>query len=146
MSTFDTPNEAWLPQRRDQRVSIAPILIGVVLAAAVIVARSPVAAWLRGFLSKQPGAVNKRGLGLLDSGRSPAQIRHILLGRGKSAIAAAFGAPRTAGGSRAGSGNFWNADTWYYPIDSISRTAMSVRFESGIAREVEFFDAPQFDA
>ena len=39
--------------------------------------------------------------------------------------------------------NFWNADTWYYPLDSRSHTAMAVKFENGIARQVEFFGVPQ---
>jgi hypothetical protein len=73
-------------------------------------------------------------------------IRQRLLGRRKSAVAAALGPPRTAvlppGMQPAGDRPvYWHANTWYYAI-AASKTAMAVRFAEGIAREIEFFDAP----
>jgi hypothetical protein len=131
-----------------RRMPLAPLLVGGVVAAVVLALRSPVAAWIKGFLSEVPRPCDFTGMSLLDRGLAPQALRSSLLGRGKSAVAATCGAPRTAAGAsgKVGIGrqpNFWSADTWYYPIDSSAQTAMAVRFENGIARAVEFFDTPR---
>jgi len=146
-----------VPLPDNRRPALAPILIGGVVAIAVLALRSPIAAWIKGFLSPREEPADLTGNSLLDRDLSPSALRRAILGKGKTAVAAACGAPRTAAGGSAGSSgkvviggarggrapNFWNADTWYYPLDSRTQTAMAVRFENGIARQIEFFAAPK---
>ncbi len=132
-----------------RRPPIAPVLIGGVVAVVLFTLRSPVAAWIKGFLSHPAEPTNLTGTSLLNRNVSPCVVRNSILGRGKSAVAACCGAPRTAAGAAGkvviGSRrpNYWNADTWYYPINARTQTAIAVKFENGIAREVEFFGVPQ---
>ena len=136
---------------RPRGAVIVPLIVGGVVGAVVLAMRSPIAAWIRGFLSDIPGPSDLSGSSLLDRGLAPAALRGKLVGRGKSTVAATCGAPRTAAGGSAGKilvgrkrrEDFWQADTWYYPLDSRSQTAMAIRFEKGIARNIEFFDAPR---
>jgi hypothetical protein len=135
---------------RSRGAVILPLMLGGIVGAVVLAMRSPFASWLRGFFSDIPGPADLTGTSLLDRGLAPAALRNKLVGRGKSTAAAACGAPRTAAGSagkvvigRNRRADFWQADTWYYPLDSQSQTAMAIRFERGIARNVEFFDAPR---
>ena len=137
------------PDRRSR--SLAPLIISGVAAMVVAAWRSPVGAWLRGFLSEVPRPRPGNGTALMDTGLSPADLRDAIVGRGKSAIAALFGVPRTAAGAArplnlGRHADFWSANTWYYPIDSRTRTAMAVHFQKGIARDVEFFDSPMGQA
>jgi hypothetical protein len=37
---------------------------------------------------------------------------------------------------------FWQADTWYYPIDGRTKSAMAIRFTGNVAAEVEFLTVP----
>jgi hypothetical protein len=132
---------------RPRAAVIVPLIVGAV----IVAMRSPIAAWIRGFLSDIPRPADLTGTSLLDRGLAPAALRSKLVGRGKTSVAATCGAPRTAAGGNAGKvvlgarrkRDFWQADTWYYPLDSRSQTAMAIRFEKGIARNVEFFDAPR---
>ena len=134
--------------------SIAPILVGGIIAAVALAARSPLVAWLRGFLSAARERCASGGLSQGHGGhvdglcldRPLWAIRQRLLGRRKSSVAAALGPPRTAvlptgvvpAGNRP---SYWHADTWYYPVPT-SQAAMAVKFAAGIARDVVFFEAP----
>jgi hypothetical protein len=57
-------------------------------------------------------------------------------------VQSVFGPPRAAGGVPAVPGQgrqaYWDADTWYYALDPDRKTAMAIRFENGVAREVDF--------
>ena len=133
------------PSERSRRL-IAPLIVGGVIAAVLLAMRTPIVAWIRGFLSSMPSLSQRRAIALLDQGLSPESIRDAIVGRGKSAVASHFGRPRTAAADsfrQIRSRDFWNADTWYYPIDTRTQTAMAVRFERGIARTIEFFEMPR---
>ncbi len=136
---FDAP---WSHARRHGPV-LAPALISGLIAVVMVAMRTPLVAWLRGFLSELPQPRKTGGTELLDRGLPIDLIRDAILGRGKSAVAAVFGAPRTAANQRRSPRpDFWSADTWYYPIDTQHQTAMAVRFDRGIARHVDFFRTP----
>ena len=136
---------------RPRTAMIVPLIVGGLVGAVVLAMRSPLASWIRGFVSDIPGSGDLTGSSLLDSGLAPTLLRNKLVGRGKTSVAQTCGAPRTAAGGTAGQilmgknrrADFWKADTWYYPLDSQSQTAMAIRFEKGIARNVEFFEAPR---
>ena len=107
-------------------------------------------AWLRGFLSISRQQLQRDAIGRrLDSGWSLLRLRESILGRHKSLLLARYGAPSAAavdeliltGGDARGPA-LLRADVWYYVLSPAERSAMSVRFENGIASEVEFFDAP----
>jgi hypothetical protein len=69
---------------------------------------------------------------------SLASLRETILGNRKQTIAAALGAPRTALATEPGDG-YLHCNLWYYPLCREARWCMAVRFDSGIARRVEFF-------
>ena len=125
----------------------APLIVGGVIAVVFLALRSPVASWIRGFLSDVPEPADFTGMSLLDRGIAPQSLRRTIVGRGKSGVAAVLGAPRTAAGARGKvmrkQPNFWNADTWYYPLDSRAQIAMAIRFRRGIAQDVAFLEAPK---
>jgi hypothetical protein len=127
---------------------LAPILIGTALAAVALAGRTKIGAWLRGFLTAGDIATRDglRRRAQVD-GLSRPQVRAALLGRTKAQVAAGFGPPATAVITRfnagaVGQAAFWRADTWYYAVDSASQTAMAIRFDQDIAREVDFFESP----
>lgn len=127
--------------------SLAGLALAGGLAAMLVGLSRPMRAWLRGFLGGWPRPRSIAPQALLQLGLSPEMLRRSMVGRGKSAIAAVLGVPRTAavsagriaGGTKA---SFWSADTWYYAVDARTQTAMAVRFRGDIAREVEFFQTP----
>jgi len=137
---------------RSRRPMLAPLLIGVALAAVTLAGQSKVGAWLRGFLSVPRRRPPRDGVMRLTDAGFPLQgIRDRILGHRKASVVANFGPPRTAVAagpspiSLANQGAFWHADTWYYPVDAATQTAMAVTFVADVARDVEFFDAPGSD-
>ena len=72
-------------------------------------------------------------------------LHDAILGNSKEAVAAVFGPPPTAvtpeGSSSGRAPSYWQADTWYYPLDPREKRAMAVRFERGVAKDVEFIHA-----
>src|SRR5262245_798225 len=107
-------------------------------------------AWVRGFLSISRQQLQRDAIGRrLDGGWSLVRLRDSILGRHKSQLLTRYGAPCAAavdqlivsGGAARGVA-LLRADVWYYVLNPAERSAMSVRFEAGVAREVEFFDAP----
>src|SRR5438046_1116724 len=120
---FESTGEDWPDYTRRPRANIAPLLVGGFFAAVALVMQSPMAAWVRGFLSARP----PRGQGVrpIDSTRPLWLVRESIIGRPKAAVAAAYGHPRTAliDGSLVQGGNaFWRSDAWYYALDSHTRT------------------------
>jgi hypothetical protein len=135
----DWPGDAGRPVR--PRRDLGPLIVTSVVAAWMFALNTPFGAWLRGFLSRRRKIATAGGTSLLDQGLPLQLIRDSVVGRGKSAVAEIFGIPRTAaGGAPQKRRDFWSADTWYYPIDTRSQTAMAVRFVKGIARDVDFFE------
>jgi hypothetical protein len=133
------------PPARARARAITPLALAG--AALILLMRSPLGQFLHGFFSRRPLPAPDSKL-LMDSGLPPALLRDSILGHGKTTVAAFCGVPPTAAPPRAHrfgriAPSFWQADTWYYPIDSRSQTAMAVRFERHIARDVEFFESPQ---
>jgi hypothetical protein len=144
LSSYD--DSSWASQSpRRRRQPIIPIIMTGLIAAVLFARNSPLVSWLRGFFSEIPEPAKGGGTSLLDRGVPLPLIRDSILGRGKSAVAALYGTPRTAAekSARKKRNDFWNANTWYYPIETRSQTAMAVRFEKGLARKVDFFEAPR---
>jgi hypothetical protein len=75
--------------------------------------------------------------------RGPDELRTAILGNTKTAVASIFGPPRVAtfSGSTA-SGNYLEADTWYYAMPAGDRIGMVIQFDDDRAENVEFFHAP----
>jgi hypothetical protein len=156
MSFFPTADDWFTPSPGSQgharraRSALVPLLVGGALTVVALAGRSRMGAWLRGFFSvRRPlptqGELTRR----LEEGLPLPLLRDLLLGRRKVAVAELVGPPRTAVMTRpstgpVGQGAFWLADVWYYAIEPASQTAMAVTFdEAGVAREVDFFDAPR---
>ena len=75
--------------------------------------------------------------------QSPGLLRASIVGASKQMVQSVFGPPRAAAGGVAavpGEGRqaYWDADTWYYALDPKRKTAMAIRFENGVARDVDF--------
>ena len=147
MSDFSTADNVFEPAPRRGGPVLAPLVIGGALALVALAGHSRLGQWLRGFFSAGDTMTRDRLRRELHSHVPPSQLREILLGQSKSFVAARFGPPRTAvmsngGGAAVAQTAFWRADTWYYAVDPASQTAMAVIFKNGIARAVEFFEAP----
>jgi hypothetical protein len=71
-------------------------------------------------------------------------LAEAIVGSSKSAIASVFGPPRSSVVMQGGSGaNFWQADTWYYPLPKSGPLAMAIEFTGDDASRVEFLRAPE---
>jgi hypothetical protein len=82
------------------------------------------------------------------------EVRLAIVGRNRRQIAKALGTPPTAcvgfgtvvgggsGGKAADVVTFWQATTWYYPLDVERQQAIAIRFEGNRAREVDFIGVP----
>lgn len=60
-----------------------------------------------------------------------------IVGTGRGELAKRFGPPVTASG-----GDFWQAETWYYPVDREHHTGLAIRFNQHVAEDVEFIRPP----
>jgi hypothetical protein len=117
-----------------------PLLVGGLVTAVLASRRASVRGWFERKLA-QPSRGHRSNP---SSPSALARLRDAILGNNKSAVAAVFGAPpATAGGFL--SGNYHQADTWYYPLDKVEKSAMVIEFENGIAREAQFFLGPGLD-
>jgi hypothetical protein len=66
-------------------------------------------------------------------------FRRAIVGADKGTIAAALGPPPAT----VGAGNPWSDDTWYYPLDRITRLALAIEFHDGVARQTELLRSPR---
>ena len=118
-----------------RKVLWIPLLVGGLLTAVLASRRASLRSWLDRNSPRSSGRSNPSSLALL---------RDAILGNKKSAVAAVFGAPpATAGGFI--TGHYHQADTWYYPLDKVEKSALVIQFENGIARDAQFILAPPLD-
>ena len=126
---------------------MAGTLAGVVTAA--LLARGP---FFRA-LSRRVGWA-KRSARSLARGRGTARrptrkeslplLADAVLGNSKCAVASVFGPPRGAIllGETHNQSNYWQADTWYYPLPKNGPMAMVIQFDEDFADKVEFLAPP----
>jgi hypothetical protein len=78
------------------------------------------------------------------AGRSLAELKKAIVGNSRGAVAAVFGPPRAMLGNKSVKElrDYWNADTWYYPLDPGRRVAVAIRFRGNMADGVEFIAGP----
>lgn len=75
--------------------------------------------------------------------RDPGALLRAIVGNDKHAVMAVLGPPRASAGFAAVApallvrADFLVADTWYYALDPQARTAIVVRFDSGVAQHAE---------
>ena len=71
-------------------------------------------------------------------------LAEAVLGNSKCAVASVFGPPRGAilEGDVNKHSNYWQADTWYYPLPKSGPLAMVIRFDEDFAEKVEFLSPP----
>ena len=140
---------------------MAATLAGVVTAA--LLARGPFFRALSrrvGWARRSAGALRGRSRGAKRSARSlrrgggggkrPGReeslplLAEAVLGNSKCAVASVFGPPRGAilEGDVNKHSNYWQADTWYYPLPKSGPLAMVIRFDEDFAEKVEFLSPP----
>jgi hypothetical protein len=61
-----------------------------------------------------------------------------IVGTARGELAKRFGPPVVASG-----GDYWIADTWYYPVDQGRKTGLAIKFRENVANEVEFIHGPE---
>lgn len=73
-------------------------------------------------------------------------LAEAVMGSSKALIAEVFGPPRSAvvddGADAKEPVQFWQANTWYYPLPRQGPLAMAINFSEGFAHRVEFFQTP----
>ena len=77
-------------------------------------------------------------------------LEQAIVGIDKDTITAVLGAPRTAlhrgvASTDATAQDYLAADTWYYPFDRATRTAVVIEFARGIAQRAELIQSPLKD-
>ncbi|HEV2295769.1 MAG TPA: hypothetical protein VGR35_18115 [Tepidisphaeraceae bacterium] len=137
------------PAGKAMILAATPLLVGSALALAVALsgANSPLGKWLRSLLGAGGGGTRARAirerLVSYARGEQPfSALRDAIVGSAKGAVKAVFGAPRTARMGRGAKLTIWHADTWYYPLDRTARSAIAIRFEGNVARDVEQISVP----
>ena len=131
-------------------LAATPLLLGgtVALGVALSGANSPLGAWVRSVLGglspTRTRAIREALVGFARGQRPFAALRAAILGSAKGSVVAVLGPPRTALAGRHAGGKFsiWRADTWYYPLDRADRSALAIRFEGSIAKDVERISVP----
>lgn len=79
--------------------------------------------------------------GLQDSGPHESSIASGIVGTARGELIKRFGPPVAAS-----SGDYWQAITWYYPVDQSRHTGLAITFDEHVAREVEFIRPPAREA
>jgi len=80
--------------------------------------------------------------------RSLVKLRAAIVGNDKDAIVKVLGPPPTTGGYSIGSvvqsgqPEYYRADTWYYPMDTVRQRAIAIEFSEGVARSAAIIEAP----
>ena len=133
-------------------LAATPLLLGGALALTVALAGadSTVGKWLKSFAGGTGGgggtrtrAIRERLIGYARGEQPFAALREAIVGSAKGAVKTVFGPPRTARlGRSPHRPSIWRADTWYYPLDRADRSAIAIRFEGNVARDVEKISVP----
>ncbi len=133
-------------------LAATPLLVGgaVALTVALAAADSPLGKWLKSFLGVSEGgsghrtrAIRERLAGYARGEQPFIALRDAIVGSAKGCVKTVLGPPRTARlGRGANKPSIWRADTWYYPLDRADRSAIAIRFEGNVAREVEKISVP----
>ena len=130
-------------------LAATPLLVGgaIALTVAVSGAKSPVGVWLKSLLvgtsPSRAAAIRDALVGYARGTQAFAALRGAILGSAKGSVVAVLGPPRTAMlGRNFAKHSIWRADTWYYPLDRADRSALAIRFENGVAREVDRIRVP----
>ena len=133
-------------------VMATPILVGgaVALGMALAGRKSSIGSWLKSLFGAAAGAGSRTvamrdALGQFVHGNGPfTALRDAVIGSGKGAVVNVFGPPRTAMlGRGASTLSIWRSDTWYYPLDQTDRSALAIRFQGNVARDVERISVPE---
>jgi hypothetical protein len=76
--------------------------------------------------------------------RRDARFARAIVGNTRDAVASVLGPPRVATfvGAEGASGNFHDANLWYYPLPKRKRMGIAIRFGERHAEAVEFFQSP----
>jgi hypothetical protein len=126
---------------------MAATLAGVVTAA--LLARGPFFRALSrrvGWAKRSADALRGRSRGSKRPTRQESLplLADAVLGNSKCAVASVFGPPRGAilEGEVNKHSNYWQADTWYYPLPGNGPLAMVIRFDEDFAEKVEFLSPP----
>ena len=125
-------------------VALVPVAIAGLMAALVLSSNSPVQSWLRRVLWSPDAARRRRAR----QQRSLASMKQAILGNSKQAVVAVLGAPRTSTYvnripvARPDQPVYWDADTWYYPLNRRDRSAMAIHFLDGIAQSASVIHSP----
>jgi hypothetical protein len=133
-------------------VLATPILVGGAVALAMTLAgrKSNLGGWFKSLFGAAAGA-GSRTIAMRDAlgefvhgnGRF-ATLRASVIGAGKGSVVNVFGPPRTAMlGRGTRSMSIWRSDTWYYPLDRAERSALAIRFDGNVARDVERISVPE---
>ncbi len=129
-------------------LAIAPLLIGGAIALTAAFAAGASTPLVNRLKSMFRGQMRTRAmrdlLARYAHGEQPfSSLRGAIVGSAKGAVKNVFGPPRTAlltrGVTRL---SIWRADTWYYPLDRADRSAIAIRFEGNVARDVEKISVP----
>ena len=125
---------------------MTPLLVGGAVALAVT-GVTPLRAWLQALFGdgrSRQRAMREASQHFSHGSRSMGALRRAIVGSAKRAVVSVFGPPRTAtlGRPLGPSPTFWHAETWYYPIDGRTRSAMAIRFAGNVAADVEFLTVP----
>jgi hypothetical protein len=131
-------------------IAATPLILGGALALTMALAgaETPVGKWLKSLVGGGSAGSRTRaireGLAAYARGQQPfAALRNAIVGSAKGAVKTVLGPPRTARlGSTPNKLSIWRADTWYYPLDRADRSAIAIRFEGNVAREVERISVP----
>lgn len=100
--------------------------------------------WLRSMFGPSRTRAMRELLGRYVRGEQPfAALREVIVGSAKGAVVTVFGPPRTAIlGRGVNKLSIWRSDTWYYPLDLADRSALAIRFDGNVARDVERISVP----
>jgi hypothetical protein len=127
-------------------LAATPLIVAGAVALTMTLAsgNSPLGKWLRSMFGPSRTRAMRERLARYVRGEQPfAALRAVIVGSAKGAIVTVFGPPRTAMlGRRANKLSIWRSDTWYYPLDRADRSALAIRFEGNVARDVERISVP----
>ena len=123
-----------------RRVLWVPLLLGGFVTAMLASRRASVRSWFEHRFPSRSNAIANPAA----NESALVRLRDAIVGNNKTAVASVFGAPpATAGGFI--TGHYHQADTWYYPLNKVEKSAMVIQFENGIACDAQFILTPNLE-